>query len=113
MHSGHVVATPSISNVLGQLGVGGSGVDVRDPPHLQPVALQSGAYLAQVGDVVRLALDDVAERTLPGQAVLGEGAGQSVPVVIGQALQVTLDRLTFRRVAHHASAPALLALRRA
>src|SRR6202008_2670413 len=94
---------------LGQLGVRHPEVRVRDPLHLDSVALDTGAHLAQEGDVVRLALDEVAERALAGQALVGNGVGQSVPVVGGQALQVALDHLTVSRVAHVVSAPSMMA----
>jgi hypothetical protein len=85
---------------FGQLDVAQSGVHVRDPVHGQPMAAQIRQYLAKVGHVMRLALDNVAERALAKQAFLGDGVGQSVPVVSGQAFQVALDHGGFRRVTH-------------
>lgn len=76
---------------LSQLDVAQPGVDVRDPLYLQPMALQIGEDLAQVSHVVLLALDDVAERALTDQTLIGNRCGQAVPIVCGQALQVALN----------------------
>ena len=76
---------------LGQLDEGQPGGDVRDPLYRQLMALQGGEDLAQVGDVVRLALDDVAERAFTYQTVVGDRCRETVPIVRGKALQVALD----------------------
>ncbi|POY03986.1 hypothetical protein C3469_22435 [Mycobacterium kansasii] len=43
------------------------------------------------------ALDDIAERALPRQAVVGDGGGQAVPIMVSQAGQVALDNAGARR----------------
>jgi hypothetical protein len=39
------------------------------------MTLELGKDLAEVGDVVCLAFDDVAERALSDQAIVGDGGG--------------------------------------
>jgi hypothetical protein len=58
---------------------------------------------------MRLAVDAITEWAFPGQALVGNGVGQSIPVVGGQALQVSLNHLTFNRVAHVVSAHSMMA----
>jgi hypothetical protein len=83
---------------FGQLDERDAAVDVRDALDVQSVAFECGANFAQVGDVMLLALNDVAERTLSNQAGVGDGGGQAIPIVGGEKLQVLLDHPARLRV---------------
>ena len=77
---------------FGQLDVRQPAVHVRDALNVQPVPLEFGENLAEVADVVLLALDTVAERTLAGQTLALGGNDYG---------NLTLTRDSMQRVWRH------------
>ncbi|EUA56495.1 hypothetical protein I553_8543 [Mycobacterium xenopi 4042] len=58
---------------------------MRNPMHMQLIAVESGENAAQEAEVGFFAFDHVAERAVADQTPVRDGGGQTIPILAAQA----------------------------